>query len=189
MPPNLLVKHGVSVSRIVQEPGQFIVVFPKAYTSNICTGYTITENVYYANNDYLKYAETEFEGIRDSKDPMLFPLPKLLLCIAKDEKSSRKTLKLVKPLLEKMRDNEYVKRTMISDLSVKTTERINLRSGSKKQTEEDEYECEMCGANLYVSFVSNNQKLHKLLMIDFYHHICIFLEYIIYCIIIVFTGL
>ena len=162
MPPNLLVKHGVSVSRIVQEPGQFIVVFPKAYTSNICTGYTITENVYYANNDYLKYAETEFEGIRDSKDPMLFPLPKLLLCIAKDEKSSRKTLKLVKPLLEKMRDNEYVKRTMISDLSVKTTERINLRSGSKKQTEEDEYECEMCGANLYVSFVSNNQKLHKL---------------------------
>ena len=85
---------------------------------------------------------------------MLFPLPKLLLCIAKDEKSSRKTLKLIKPLLEKMRDNEYVKRTMISDLGVKTTERINLRSGNKKQTEEDEYECEMCSANLYVSFVS-----------------------------------
>ena len=85
---------------------------------------------------------------------MLFPLPKLMLCIAKDEKSRRKTLLKIKPLLEKMRDNEYVKRTMISDLGVKSTERINLKSGNKKQQEEDEYECETCSANLYVSFVS-----------------------------------
>jgi protein Jumonji len=27
--PALLVKHGVSVSRAVQHPGQFVVVFPK----------------------------------------------------------------------------------------------------------------------------------------------------------------
>merc|ERR1719384_1103108 len=76
-----------------------------------------------------------------------------MLCIAKDEKSSRKTLQKIKPLLKKMRDNEYVKRTMISDLGVKSTERINLKSGNKSQQEEDEYECETCSANLYVSFV------------------------------------
>ena len=154
MPPNLLVKHGVSVSRSIQEAGQFMVVFPKAYTSNLCTGYTVSESVYFATREYLKLAEGEFENIRESKDPMLFPMPKLLLCIAKDDKSNGKTLKMIKPLLEKMRDNEYVKRTMISDLGVKSTERINLRSGSKKQQEEDEYECETCSANLYVSFVS-----------------------------------
>ena len=154
MPPNLLVKHGVSVSRCIQEPGQFIVVFPKAYTSHVCTGYTVSESVYFATRDYLNFMENEFENIRDSRDPMLFPLPKLMLCIAKDEKSSRKTLQKIKPLLEKMRDNEYVKRTMISDLGVKSTERIDLKSGSKKQQEEDEYECETCSANLYVSFVS-----------------------------------
>ena len=102
---------------------------------------------------YVKISKIILFDFYSSKDPMLFPLPKLLLCIAKDEKSSRRTLKLIKPLLEKMRDNEYVKRTMISDLGVKTTERINLKE-SKKQTEEDEYECEMCSANLYVSFVS-----------------------------------
>ena len=155
MPPNLLVKHGVSVSRSIQEPGQFIVVFPKAYSSHLCTGYTVSESVYFATRDYLKIAEAEFDAIRDSHDPMLFPIPKLLLCIAKDDKStSRKTLKMIKPLLAKMRDNEYVKRTMISDMGVKSTERINLKSGSKKQQEEDEYECETCSANLYVSFVS-----------------------------------
>lgn len=142
------------MSRVIQEAGQFIIVFPKAYSSHVCTGYTVSESVYFATRDYLKYSETEFENIRDSRDPMLFPLPKLLLCIAKAEKSSKKTLKLIKPLLEKIRDNEYVKRTMISDLGVKATERINLRSGSKNQQEEDEYECETCSANLYISFVS-----------------------------------
>jgi hypothetical protein len=55
-------------------------------------------------------------------------------------------------LLEKLRDVEYVQRTMISDLGVKTNERINLRQDKKNQVE-DEYECEVCSANLYVSFL------------------------------------
>ncbi len=41
---------------------------------------------------------------------------------------------------------------MISDLGVKTNERINLRQDKKNQVE-DEYECEVCSANLYVSFL------------------------------------
>ena len=138
--------------RSVQEPGQFIVVFPRSYTSSFCTGYSIAESVYFAPRDYLEFAETEFQNIRDSNEPMMFPLPKLILSIAKDEKSRKGTLKKVKPYLESIRDNEYIKRTMISDLGVKLSERITLRT--KKQEEDDEYECETCSANLYVSFVS-----------------------------------
>ena len=82
MPPNLLVKHGVSVCRSVQEQGQFVVVFPRAYTSSVCTGYSVAESVYFAPRDYLTFAETEFANIRDSHEPMMFPLPKLLLCLA-----------------------------------------------------------------------------------------------------------
>ncbi len=73
------------------------------------------------------------------------------------------------PLLFQIRDNEYVKRTMISDMGVKTTERIQLKSGKKNQVEEEEYECETCSANLYVSFVSTFESfvLVRLLMIYF----------------------
>ena len=152
VPPKVLVKHGVSVSRSVQEPGQFIVVFPRSYTSSFCTGYSIAESVYFAPRDYLDFAELEFQNIRDSGEPMLFPLSKLLLSIAKDEKSRKGTLRKVKPYLESIRDYEYIKRTMISDMGVKHSERITLRT--KKQEEDDEYECETCSANLYVSFVS-----------------------------------
>ena len=83
---------------------------------------------------------------------MMFPLSKLLISIATDEKSSKRTLRLVKPLLERIRDNEYVKRTMISDIGVKNSERIVLKR--KKMDQDDEYECEVCSENLYVSYVS-----------------------------------
>ena len=127
-------------------------MFPRSYTSSFCAGYSIAESVYFAPRDYLDFAETEFENIRDSNEPMMFPLSKLLLSIAKDEKSRKGTLRKVKPYLESIRDHEYIKRTMISDMGVKHSERITLRT--KKQEEDDEYECETCSANLYVSFVS-----------------------------------
>jgi hypothetical protein len=59
-------------------------------------------------------------------------------------------------LFFQIRDNEYVKRTMISDMGVKTNERISLKTDKKNTTEEEEYECQTCSANLYVSFVSQN---------------------------------
>jgi hypothetical protein len=49
VPPNVLVKYNVSCCRSIQEQGQFIVVFPRAYSSNICTGYSVSESVYFAS--------------------------------------------------------------------------------------------------------------------------------------------
>jgi hypothetical protein len=45
----------------------------------------------------------EFKNIRDTREPMMFPLSKLLLCIAQDEHTKKETLKLVKPLLEQVK--------------------------------------------------------------------------------------
>lgn len=160
VPPNLLVKYGVSVSRIVQEPGQFVVAFSKAYTSNVCTGYSIAESVYFAPRDYLAFCQTEFDSIRESKEPMMFPLAKLMLCLASDPHAGRKkVLTRVLQHLEKIRDYEYIKRTMISDLGVKQSERIILKS--KKQDQDDEYECEVCSENLYVSYVSGGRRRQR----------------------------
>ena len=102
----------MSVVRTIQEPGQFLVVFPKTFTSYVCSGYSLSESVYYAPRDYLSIAEEEFAAIRESGEPMMFPLPKLLLCIAKDDRSPRRTLRAVRPFLERMRDREYVRRSV-----------------------------------------------------------------------------
>lgn len=60
-PPHMLTDRGVSLSRTEQEPGQFVVVFPRAYTSNICTGYSISESVYFAPVSWLETAKDDFK--------------------------------------------------------------------------------------------------------------------------------
>ena len=53
--------------------------------------------------DYLHFAEMEFKNIRDTREPMMFPLSKLILSIAQDEHTKKETLAIVKPLLEQVR--------------------------------------------------------------------------------------
>jgi protein Jumonji len=61
VPPDMLVSNDVPLCRTVQEPGQFIVVFPKAFTSSICTGYVVSESVYFAQQSWLENAEQTFQ--------------------------------------------------------------------------------------------------------------------------------
>lgn len=53
IPPARLLEHNVSLSRVEQRPGEFIIVFPKAYSCSISTGYTISESVYFAAASWL----------------------------------------------------------------------------------------------------------------------------------------
>lgn len=61
VPPEMLVSNGVPLCQTVQEPGQFIIVFPKAFTSSICTGYVVSESVYFAQTTWLEHAEQIFK--------------------------------------------------------------------------------------------------------------------------------
>lgn len=60
VPPHMLTDRGVSLCRIEQKPGEFIVVFPRAYTSSLATGYVVSESVYFATNSWLDLAKDDF---------------------------------------------------------------------------------------------------------------------------------
>ena len=60
-----------------KSPNSNVIVLPRSYTSSICTGYSVAESVYFAPRDYLSFAENEFQNIKDSHEPMMFPLPKV----------------------------------------------------------------------------------------------------------------
>lgn len=65
VPPHMLTDRGVSLCRAEQEPGQFVIVFPRAYTSSLGTGYTISESVYFATNNWLDTAKGDFKVCND----------------------------------------------------------------------------------------------------------------------------
>ncbi|EEC10887.1 jumonji/arid domain-containing protein, putative [Ixodes scapularis] len=61
VPPALLVENGCPLSRTVQEKGQFVVIFPGAFTSTIACGYSVSESVYFATKDWLLTASQCFQ--------------------------------------------------------------------------------------------------------------------------------
>lgn len=160
VPPSLLVQNGVSLCRTVQEPGQFIVVFPKAFTSSICSGYVVSESVYFAPSYWLSTARQTFQDIRDSCEPSIFSLERLLLSVASDSRSNSDVLQQILPTIQELRVHEYNSRKKLDVLGLKTYERLplpdtaNTRKKRKMQEDDGEYECEICRANLYVSLVS-----------------------------------
>ena len=53
IPPLELVEHGTSVCRGVQHEGEFIIIFPKAYTCRVDTGFNITESLHCASRRWI----------------------------------------------------------------------------------------------------------------------------------------
>ena len=43
-----LVQAGVSVSRLVQSAGEFVVVFPQSFTANVGCGFSVSESLHLA---------------------------------------------------------------------------------------------------------------------------------------------
>ncbi|KAG7189604.1 hypothetical protein KM043_017288 [Ampulex compressa] len=163
VPPELLVSNGVSLCQTVQEPGQFIIVFPKAFTSSICTGYVVSESVYFAQPSWLETAEQVFKDIQDSCEPSIFSFERLLFNIINDSRSHIEVLKQILPSVMKIREREINYRNQLSDVGLSNTERLPLpdsgkrKKGKKVKEDDGDFECETCRANLFVSLVNNSQ--------------------------------
>lgn len=64
IPPKLLLEHNVSLSRVVQRPGEYIFVGSKSFSSYIGTGLAVSESVYFANFAWLNIVYQEFQVSR-----------------------------------------------------------------------------------------------------------------------------
>ncbi|XP_076337248.1 jumonji, AT rich interactive domain 2 isoform X2 [Tachypleus tridentatus] len=164
IPPDLLVEHGASLSRTVQDSGQFIVIFPGVFTSTICCGYCVSESVYFATLDWLDLAEKAFMDIRNSCEPPAFSLERLLCCIANDGRTQIETLQKILPMIDHIREQTLKLRKQLYDLGLKTSERLPLvevrdkKRRPRSTEDESEQECEVCRAHCYISMVVNTQE-------------------------------
>lgn len=160
VPPSLLVDNNVSLCRTVQDPGQFIIVFPKVFTSSISTGYVVSESVYFAPAYWLKTARNLFDSLRNSSEPSMFSLDRLLLSIANDVRCNPEILRQVVPHVQELCDKEKLIREKLKGFGEMEVEKLAVPEVSKNkkkklhQAEEGDYECDMCRASLFISVVS-----------------------------------
>ncbi|KAG5677278.1 hypothetical protein PVAND_007048 [Polypedilum vanderplanki] len=150
VPPYMLTDRNVSLCRTEQQPGQFVVVFPRAYTSSVCTGYTVSESVYFATHSWLDTAHLDFKDIQESCEPTMFSLEQLLFAIANDQRSKDETIKKILPMLKDASDAEKINRQALKDAGVNATEKIHE---VKNKVNAEELECNYCRANLHISWI------------------------------------
>lgn len=119
IPPKILLESKVSLARIEQNPGEFVIVFPKAYSCSISTGFGISESVYFATNSWLNSVRQVYQELRDSSEPTVFPLEHLLLSVAQDEKTSITILQQVHANLIDILEKEFHNRQVSKHLPIK----------------------------------------------------------------------
>uniref|UniRef100_A0A1B0FBV2 ARID domain-containing protein n=1 Tax=Glossina morsitans morsitans TaxID=37546 RepID=A0A1B0FBV2_GLOMM len=163
VPPHMLTDRGVSLCRIEQKPGEFIVVFPRAYTSSLATGYVVSESVYFATSSWLDLAKDDFRDIHDSCEPAMFSLEQLLFALGYDQRVQPDTLQQMLPMLQEVYEKETAAREQLKAAGVTSTEKVtNEKSGKSKKQQQPPYksiesECDLCRANLYISMVRTDE--------------------------------
>ncbi|XP_073842970.1 jumonji, AT rich interactive domain 2 [Musca autumnalis] len=163
VPPHMLTDRGVSLCRIEQKPGEFIVVFPRAYTSSLATGYVVSESVYFATTSWLDLAKDDFRDIHDSCEPAMFSLEQLLFALGYDQRVSPDTMQQMLPMLQEVYEKETAAREQLKATGVTSTEKITTeKSGKGKKQQQPpfksiESECDFCRANLYISMVRTDE--------------------------------
>ncbi|XP_015123580.1 protein Jumonji [Diachasma alloeum] len=162
VPPEMLVSNGVPLCRTVQEPGQFIIVFPKAFTSSICTGYVVSESVYFAQTTWLGNAEEIFKDLQDSCEPSMFSFERLMFSIINDSRSHIDILKQILPVMMKIREKELHYRQQLEYYGLSKKEKLPLpdngkrKKAAKVKEDDGDFECETCRMNLFVSLMNNS---------------------------------
>ncbi|XP_060850997.1 uncharacterized protein LOC132929571 [Rhopalosiphum padi] len=158
VPPSRLLEHGVTLTRTVQNPGQFLIVMPRAYTCNVSTGYVISESVYFTQPGWLDGAEKIFQDLQKNCEPAAFSFEKLLINMSTDSRTPQNILKQLLNMLSNMRDCEVALRSqLVEDLGLKASERIRPTT-SKSNENNDDYECDVCHSILYISMVNNSHE-------------------------------
>ncbi|KAK3882993.1 hypothetical protein Pcinc_012665 [Petrolisthes cinctipes] len=163
VPPSDLVREGVRVCRVVQDPGQFVVVFPGAFTSSICKGYLISESAFFARPQYFDRAVSSFKALRDCFEPSMFSLDRLALSVVTDPRATLDGLLRARDLALLVVAKEKMLRSQLAEIGLEASERLSTPDSHRKKKsrfieDEEENMCEVCRQNLYVALVTNSQE-------------------------------
>ncbi|XP_045784075.1 protein Jumonji isoform X2 [Maniola jurtina] len=152
IPPDLLLQEGVSLTKIIQKPGEFIFVLPKAYSCSICTDFTMAESVYFAVQPWQMTLHQVFQELRDCGEPMMFAPEQLLLAITRDERVSPTLYQEIVPQLVNLLEDELKSRFALIDRGIPAIF-VGRKDGDRPYNVNEEAECGVCRRPLYLSQV------------------------------------
>ncbi|KAK9083200.1 hypothetical protein Scep_029671 [Stephania cephalantha] len=150
--PSILISEGVPVHRCVQNPGEFVLTFPRAYHCGFSCGFNCAEAVNIAPLDWLPYGQNAVEIYREQKRKTTISHDKLLLGAAREAVTAQWELQLSKKSTgENLRWKEVCGKDKILANALKT--RVEMEQMKR------EYLCSMaCKVKMDGSFDTCNER-------------------------------
>lgn len=121
--PSYLRSHGVPVYQVAQEPGTFIITFPKAFHGGFSYGYNVGEAVNFAIPDWLRYGGQAAQRYAEVGRPSVICYDRLLFTVLHQLKDSGPLPHWVYPVLaqeiDRLVENELSHRQEALDMGIK----------------------------------------------------------------------
>ncbi|KAK9094803.1 hypothetical protein Scep_026272 [Stephania cephalantha] len=150
--PSVLQDNGVPVYTVLQEPGNFVITFPRSYHGGFNFGLNCAEAVNFAPADWLPYGGFGAERYRLYHKPAVICHEELLCVVAKTECNEKVSPYLKKEMLRIFNKEKHWRERLWRNGIVKSSQMSSRKHPEYVSTEEDPT-CIICQQYLYLSAV------------------------------------
>ncbi|KAK1613378.1 hypothetical protein QYE76_037051 [Lolium multiflorum] len=169
--PSVLQVNGVPVYSVMQEPGNFVITFPRSYHGGFNLGLNCAEAVNFAPADWLPHGGIGAELYRMYRKAPVLSHEELLYVVAKNGVSSE-SLSYLKGEIERLFLKEKKCREELWTSGTVKSSLMPARSNPNYIGSEEDPMCVICRQYLYLSAVSCNCRPSSYVCLEHWKHLC-----------------
>lgn len=169
--PSVLQENGVPVYSLLQEPGNFIITFPRSYHGGFNLGLNCAEAVNFAPADWLPHGSFGAELYQLYHKPAVLSHEELLCVVAKSEFNSKTSCYLRKELL-RMYNKEKSWRERLWGHGIIRSSPLSPRKHPEFVGTEEDPVCIICQQFLYLSAVGCRCRPSVFVCLEHWEHLC-----------------
>ncbi|KAK5813313.1 lysine-specific demethylase JMJ17 isoform X2 [Gossypium arboreum] len=169
--PSVLRENGVPVYSVLQEPGNFVITFPRSYHGGFNLGLNCAEAVNFAPADWLPHGGSGAELYQLYRKAPVLSHEELLCVVAKSDWEKNASTYLRKELLRiYKKERTFRERLWLSGIT-RSSPMSPRRSSEFVGTEEDPT-CIICKQYLYLSAVVCRCRPSAFVCLEHWEHLC-----------------
>ncbi|CAN1778041.1 Lysine-specific demethylase JMJ17 [Linum perenne] len=169
--PSVLQEKGVPVYSILQEPGNFVITFPRSYHGGFNCGLNCAEAVNFAPADWLPHGGFGAKLYQMYHKPAVLSHEELLCVVAKGDYDSKASSHLMKELLRVYTKEKTLREKLWRSGIVRTSCMPARKCPEYVGTEEDST-CVICKQYLYLSAVSCRCRRSAFVCLEHWERLC-----------------
>ncbi|GAB2296855.1 hypothetical protein Dimus_030956 [Dionaea muscipula] len=169
--PSVLVENGIPVYSVLQEPGNFVITFPRSYHGGFNFGLNCAEAVNFAPADWLPHGGFAAELYQLYRKSAVLSHEELLCVVAKNSCDSKASPYLHKELL-RVYSKEKIWRERLWKKGIVRTSAMPLRKHPEYVGTEEDPTCIICQQYLYLSAIVCRCRRSRFVCLEHWEHLC-----------------